>query len=524
LKQGRLIHDYIPLLSKIISNLEKIFLDTSKRTLSVSKKISLNSFLLRAFLFQILLLTAFTVMLIGYSYLAWKKQSNTEVANIEQLITTNLKHYTEVVEILEQKLKTAGIDIKSTLDANKYNKLLHFQEGYINISDIYLFNKDNDDGNTIYSRFGQESFAVLPPLDFITSLKSNDNRFTYCGDNFLFLGKSFKTPNNENDSFIILKVDLEDFIESISTQLNLSGEFLVKNTNTDNINQKFQNNYFINARSSLTLEYIPQDFNEIIRNKIRMILVIFLLFLTCSSIWITALRSFFKNIINSFNLEQAETKEQNIVLKQEKIKLLDCKKNLEASLISNREFYNILLSYYGNAIFDNMNVDPVQRKKGFIGISKIIIDCRSILYPELHKNQIECSIEVSAEKDLSIENSTSLYILLLNYLYKAIYKTPKNGKISISAYKEGKDTLIRITDNGFNLKVRNDAINRSFLLFTLSDALLEKLAADFNIKIVKTSLEQANIVELKVIDKVHPKPKPLTKYDHGNVIHFPTND
>ncbi|MFV9875863.1 MAG: hypothetical protein AB8U25_05400 [Rickettsiales endosymbiont of Dermacentor nuttalli] len=138
----------------------------------------------------------------------------------------------------------------------------------------------------------------------------------------------------------------------------------------------------------------------------------------------------------------------------------------------------------------------LNRKKEFINISKIVTNCKSILFSKLHKNQIECTIEISTEREIEYDKSTNL--ILLNFLFKSIYKTPKKGKISISLAERENQTLIRSEDNAFDLKVNSKLLG---VTYRLPDITLNDLAEEYNIKIIKSPGDQVNTIDIILINK-----------------------
>jgi hypothetical protein len=509
-----LVKNYTLLLSSIKSTLEKQLSISRKSTIIKDKEqLPFNRFLLIVIFYQTTLLLFLITIFLSYLYFNWQSKSVSEIRNIKQVINSNFEQYNEIINIINSKIDDNNYDLKDLLDIKKYNQLLGLQKNYVNINDAYIVTMYKEN-KVSYSEYGKELFTILPSKDFFSRLESMSHISACVENNVVFIGKSIGHGFYGKNAFIILKLDLEKFIKEISTFISLTGSFSFDIPNDDKYSIPYDFNLF--------LKYTPQSLYKVIGSKISIIYIMLLLLMVSSLIWMIKSGQLFKNIVNSFSLEQSKYKEQNITLTQNLSYLNGYKNNLESSFVANRKFFYELLSMYKRPFLNNLNIENLIEEKELVGVAKIITDCKDILYKELFENGIECIIKITTETSVDQEKAVTLRILLINFLYRALYKTPKKGKIFIKLYKSKNQIFIRIEDNGFDLIVKNNGIDNSYNLFALSDHLLEELATYNNIKIIKLSKAENNVIDLILYDKIYTDFETLPK--HKNVIIFPKNE
>ncbi len=445
------------------------------------KELSFGSFLVRSLFYQILLVALIFSGLLCYFYFHWQERSSSEVENIKQVISSNLKQYSEMLSIIETKLSDKSGDLQDILDVKKYNQLLGIQKDYVKISEAYIV--QGKDNMLVNSKNGKKLFAILPPKEFFEHLKQNQTQ-AYIQGEALYITKSTKGV------FIVLKLDLQDFIKVATQFLKLTGTFALHTSKDDNT--------AIDQLYNLHVKYTKSDFLESVTGDSSMLYSVLLLFLCSSLIWAVNFKKLFKCYTNVVNLEKLEDRKCIQSLTKDLNVLNECKTNLELSVDATRSFLKSLV-FVSRLPFDNSNTEQEQK----CSLSKIIYDCRSVVYKDLYENKIECEIEISTEKNVELETAVTLYILITNFLYRSLYKTPRSGKISVKLHKSKNQTLIRIEDHGFDLTLRNNTKGSVNNLVILSDLDLEELAQRSNIGVVKLRATQNNIIDLVIPDNDH---------------------
>lgn len=471
--------------------------------------ITLNSFLGKSILWHVTLLFVIVFAYTTHEYHAWQKQSQLEVDKIKQITLSNLESYEEIAQSIVLEIFHKG-GVSNTLDIDKLNRLYSLKEGYNKIDDFYFIENLGHE-ERLYNKFGRQNFAILPGTKFFEHLKEKNGTAFKIEEQVLYLGNKVS-----EDNYLVLKIDLNDFISQASKYLGISGQFSVNNSPNNHIDIKKDNSLKLNE--DLSLYYIPQSFSLYVENKLALGIAVVLLFFCGLSFWILQFRRFFKWIMHEYTSQRVNLYQQNLNLSEKIESLDDVNKNLEASYKNTTEFYCNLISTYALELGEYFNINDNQTGRS-VSVSDVIVRSRSIVYPELNKNQIECHIEVTEDSEIDYKRSVSLSIVLLNLLFQSIYKTPKNGSISIKLNKHDEEIYIRVQDNGFNLAVNQKALSKAYAMFLLTEVSLNAIAIAANIKIRKSSTDQSNIVDLVIEDQISSKPIDTT--EHGNIIRFP---
>lgn len=455
----------------------------------------LNLYLLKVFFIQLAFVLLLGSLIFCYLYYKQAKEIKLQDNAIKQVLYSNFKQYGELINLIENKLVNYQITSLPLylLNTAEYNKLLSLKEKYIEIDNIYLIS--GNDTKTVHTQYGKEEFAILPKKEFFNDLKLKSDVVYQVKDTWLFIGKYL----NNHNAFIILKFETDKFVKEISNALNFTATWSIMWPNNDS--------NLASAQHELSIKHEPYNLYEILNNNLIIIIITSLLFIGFSLIWVLKSRAFFGKLVGDFSL-----------IHQENNNLTNHIKNLDLSFVHNRKAYCNFISSYNDIVIDILKNSNSGEEKA-TSVAQIINDCKSILYPELYNNQIECLIKITTEKNVDEEYSTILYILILNFLFKASYKTPKGGKIFVCFYQRQNHKLITVQDSGFDLDTKK--AEWFYNIFHLPDHTLELLSKERGIKIVRSLASEVNTVELILLDKVYTTPTSITK--ENNVIKFPTN-
>jgi hypothetical protein len=508
----KLIKSCTLLLSSIKSTLEKQLSIGRKATIPRDKKqFSFNRFPLIVILYQILLILLFSIIFFLYLYVNWQDKSASEVNSIKQVVNSNFEQYQEMINLINNKINNHDPSNKDLLDVKKYNQLLGLQKNYVNIDEAYIVVNygNNTLINTIY---GEKSFAILPSKDFFSRLESTDQVTPYIEDNILFIGSTIRNSSYSKNSYIVLKLDLDEFIRRTSALLGLVGSFSFSASDIDG--------YSIHCNFNLYLKYTPQRFYEIIGSNLSIFFIVFLLFSTSLLIYLITFKQYSARFSHYFDIKQSEYKKQITSLAGRLNVLSDYKTKIDISFVSNRKFFNDFLTLYKSSFLEYFNIES-SIKEDSVSLTQIIIDCKSILYKELLESEIECEVKIFTEMNVSQEKAIILYILVVNFLYRSLYRTPRKGKVIVSVDKKNNLTFIRIEDNGFDLILKNKIIDNSCNLFMLSELTLEELSINNNINIIKLPKVQNTIIDLVLHNESYINVNMSAK--DKNVVIFPKN-
>jgi signal transduction histidine kinase len=134
-----------------------------------------------------------------------------------------------------------------------------------------------------------------------------------------------------------------------------------------------------------------------------------------------------------------------------------------------------------------------------INLSKIVADSKASLFKEAYEAEVNCAMSLSCDKTVDQETAKTLYLLLINYLFRAIHRTPKNGKVNIKVKKAHGLVNIHIQDHGFNLK--DNLLPNTKHIFYLNDNILAELADRVEIGLTKKQSAQNNIIDIFLPEK-----------------------
>jgi hypothetical protein len=458
-------------------------------------------------LYQAILFSFFSIAFFLQLYVHWRSQSNVEINNIKQAISSNFERYHETIDLISNKINTHHKE--DLLNTAKYNQLLGLQKDYINIDEAYVISIEGNNA-VINSMHGKKQFALLPSEGFFSELQSTHQISSYIESNILFVGSFVSNSSYGKEAYILLSVGLEEFTRKVTELVGITGNFSLLSSNLDG--------NLIPCGTNLFFKYIPQEFNKVLKGNLDIFCSMFLLFCASLLLSLIILRKYFRQLTYYFHNKQSDHKKHIISLTKHLNFLKEYKNKTDIAFALNKGVFNDFLTLYKSDFLEHFNIESSLKGKD-VSLAKILFDCKSILYRELLESEVSCEIKISTETNIGYEKSIILSILVINFLHRALYRTPKKGSISVSIDKKKSNTVIRISDTGFDLVPQNRAVEES--LFTLSDLSLEELAIKSNIHITKLSKAQSTTIELVLQDKI-PTDRRISIKDE-NIIIFPSS-
>lgn len=369
-----------------------------------------------------------------------------------------------MIDMIGAKIQSDKVGIKDALNTAKYNKFLGCGKIYADVSGSYLVDYKTHDPRVI-SEFGTEAFVILPSQEFFNSFTSIGESKFYLDKDIIFLARFV------GDKFIVLKVDAKDFASQLTSKTTLKGEILFHLKSDKELTSPMFN---------LEVMYRPLSFAQSLKFYTSVLSLVILSFVTCSLLGLWMLFRFNKNIIEP-KLKEA----------QEDIKLLN--KELRESQIyaSGIEDSSSILSYFTSSYLKQ----PGSRDEGSkVNLSKIISDSKAMLFKELHESNITIEFSASCDKVISSEYTKTLYLLMINYLQRALHRTHKNGVIYIKARKAHGRVNIQIQDDGFNVK--SHLLEDKSHIFYLEDEMLADMAEKLDIGVTKKQSAQNTAIDI----------------------------
>ena len=414
--------------------------------------ISLKHYLLKNIIVQLALILIIIYSIISEDYYKWQDNALSDVA----VITDNLNRYFTVY----QDLLDLVADSKD-LRTDHYNKIFALEKDYIKINNIYFV----DGENQISSESRMLHFALLPTSKFFDQLKLKEHLYNYqvLDDDLLFIGKAL------NDGFLLVRIDLEYFIQEIAKLSNLHGTFtLTSSPRVDNANT-------IHLNPNLFLEYNQSDFLASITDDLHLISKFLLLYITYTIVWILGAALFFYKLTREHDKAGKEKQHIN-----------DQLENIEESLKHIRNFYNNILferDFYGV---------KQDKEQSLVSLSDIVLSAKSALYLEITKGKINFKIEILQDEVLSTKHNINLVqVIILNCIAACVYRTPPNFDIKVIIYKEEDLMMVEIEDKGFERQIK---LISEPDLFYMSKSLLDEISEIANIKITRLFNEVNKII------------------------------
>lgn len=477
---------------------------------------TIRRFLLKLAIFQILLLIVTASGYVFYQYLNWKSSYTQESHSIADFLTRSFSNDAVLIEVIESKL-LKGKKLDQVLDIATYNSAFSHQNDYISVSALYLV-KVNNGNKLIFTKHGKVSFAILPPEQFYNLLRMQSYPRLYVQQNEdIFIGKVVQHNSNSPNEFIILKIDLTNILQKIQSALKVKGSISILNLDDPSVKSAESKNLLSLGLSNLVLDYTPWSFAQHLAGNLYPLVVLILLFGTCLLTWIISTKSFFHKLMYQHQNRLLDTNQKITEFEHVINDLRVQGTSFTKACNSNNQLLGRLL-LVGDRLFKGVEIASLDNVREAELLSDIINNCNNILVPEILKGHIQCVLNLDTEQMVSEESSLALYLLLLNFLFYSIYRTPKNGTILINVSTESNYTIISIKDEGFNIAIKN--VDETAKLFCLPEDFLEELANKYNIKIVKTVTNQVNITAIKLLNKKHAPTKRKTR--EGNIIFFPS--
>jgi hypothetical protein len=334
---------------------------------------SFNKFLIKSFIWQIILLVFALSLVCSYLYYDRTKQATSDLSTIQNFTAHNFSRYHQMIDMIGAKIQSDKVGIKDVLNTAKYNKFLGCGKIYVDVSGSYLVDYKTPDPRVI-SEFGTEAFAILPGQEFFNSFTSIGESKFYLDKDIIFLARSV------GDKFIVLKIDAKDFASQLTSKTALKGKVSFSLKNDKEITSPMLN---------LEVDYTPVSFAQFLKGYSSALSLVILSFVTCS---LFGLLTFFK-----FNKNKIEP---GLKAAQEDINLLN--KELKESQIyaSGIENSSSILSYFASSYLKQSSfIDEVSKAN----LSKIISDSKAILFKELHEPNITIELSASCDKVISPE-------------------------------------------------------------------------------------------------------------------------
>lgn len=434
-------------------------------------------------------------------YFKWQKGINQEFNLVKKISSQNIKHYEILLNILSKRIEKKRNDIAEMLDVKKYNQFLHYKEPYI--AGVYYLVLNSESKYETYTKLGKEKITILPHRDLFKIASNARGNTSYLHNGNLFIIKEVA-----NSSIILFKVRTEEFIQNIKKQTSTTGKFSLKRNSTELLKQ-----YNIHLMDNLILEYIPPKFIDKIYEKGLVIGVYTLLFIVSLLIGAHKNKAFLQCIFKRYNenvmslVHKVDTLEEELYnLKQNNISLVTSFTNMRKLLIE-------------SWLFD---VATTTSETNFSTINQVVQNCKSIFHLEFHNQQITYDIHLHTEKKIAMEKAITLYFIVAHFLYSALYRTPKGGHITITAYEMLNSIGIKIEDNGFDLCIRK---HKEDDLIPIKNLLLEKIIQDNEVKITKIYTLQSNKIDIMMPINSDENNEIIPRYHNdSNIVIFPTNN
>ena len=447
-----------------------------------------HKFLLKSLFKQLILLVFLSSLLFSYIYFEWTKAVQENRKNIEMIMGHNFSRYHQMIDMMQAKMKTQKSDIHSILNTKKYNMLLSCGKTFIDASSSYLV-RFKGDVPIVISEYGIESFASVPENSFFDSFKTEGETKIFLNKNLIFIAKLIGTE------FIALKIDANEIISVILAKTDKEGHFnFYLNNSNDSTTPLFNLNY----------NYQPISFIKFTRQYSSYLYLGLTLFLLFSFSWIMNLLKFHKTEL----VKRSLTDKKSINQLNEKVKYLEdynAKLDYSADILSN------IYSHF--FVPKNNETEAIKQ----INLSKIISDCRSILYKQLNERKVNCEVSILNEQTIGAKLARPIYVLLINYIYRAIDRTPYNETVFVKIKRTKGLITVIIQDCSFNIKGRDEQNQKP--IFYLPENELNEYAAEFNIGLLKKHSSQNYIVELYLPEKEQLNTANLDGKE--NVIMFP---
>lgn len=454
---------------------------------------------------------------IGKLYYDWRKVCIEEYALIKLDFEHVFKTYGDFTSFLYFETKSDQNLELMIASLKRYCDVALSQKDFSLIRDIYYVTKDQN--KLVYSRLKQAK--LLPFLSFqnffdIVDDASNESKIYYnIIDDRLLIGVML----SDEDSFIVLSVDLNELIKTIAFQLK-SGEVFVNWNVDDNttIISKLRNIFsyqlMIPVTSEFGLMYSAKSFQCIIHQNLKIIFLLLGFVIMSISICIFYILQVCKD---------------NRKLSSNMLHLTNHFANCDTARIIKNHLYDDLILVFNTALFgldndDDNNIDfSILFAPQDIALEVILINCEKILYKELHDRKIMLKIECNMYSNLTKINkmdSLMLTIVIINYIYVAMIKTPHNGQILVKAFQDQEETLLTITDFGYDISSYARNHDQGFSLFNLSSKALQALMNSMKIDmIVKSDVDSGYSVILH-LNKLMLKYKSSDIEDRNNIINF----
>lgn len=439
-------------------------MSSSTLKLASNSAVSFNKFLIKSFIWQLILLVFALSLVCSYLYYEWTKQTTSDLSTIQNFTAHNFSRYHQMIDMIAAKIQSDKVGIKDVLNTAKYNKFLGCGKIYVDVSGSYLVDYKTPDP-VVTSEFGTEAFAILPGKEFFNSFTSIGESKFYLDKDIIFLARSV------GDKFIVLKIDAKDFASQLTSKTELKGDILFSlKSDKDTISPMF----------NLEVVYRPLSFAQCLKGYSSVLSLVILSFVTCSLFWFLMFFRFNKNEIEP-GLKDA----------QENINLLNKELKVSQIYASGLEDSSSILSYFASSYLKKPDsIDETDK----VHLSKIISDSKAMLFKELHESNITIEFSASCDKTISPEYTKTLYLLVINYLQRAIHRTHKNGVIYIKVRKAHGRVNIQIQDEGFNVK--SHLLEDKSHIFYLEDEMLADMAEKLDIGVTKKQSAQNTAIDI----------------------------
>lgn len=393
-----------------------MLLSYSIQKLTDRNVVSFSKFLIKSFIWQLALIVFVLALVFLYLHFDWKKQASVDVENIKAFTEHNFSRYQQMIDMMQAKIQSEKADTKEALNTAKYNKFLSCGKIYVDVSGNYLVDY-NDSEPQVISEFGAEIFTLLPSKEFFDSFATQGESKFYLDKDIIFLAKSIGTK------FIVLKIDAKDFVSQIVSKTILKGDisFYLKN-----------NKEAIAPMFNLELVYKPTGFARFLGDHSNILSLILVASLLSSILWAL--------MIDRFNNKELKP---SFMADQKDISMLNKKLEQSQRYATGLENSLVILSTFVNSYFKQVEFEAKISKAN---ISEIINDSKAILFKELSESNIVFELSVSCDKAVDLTTAKALYLLLINYLLRAIHRTHKNGSIYIKLSKTQGLVNIQIQD------------------------------------------------------------------------------
>lgn len=401
-----------------------------------------------------------------------------------------------------------------------------YEENFFNEGAYILTTSDRE---KYFSRLGMSHFSSLPTHELTSLAKTNPNiTHYYIQDETLFSIKKCNQPNENNTSiYIITKTNLQRLYKAIAWQQKTSNPFFIEGKNGDN-DKLFANKKYISydINNDLNLLYQPRSASSIILEPLykpeSLLLGIFWLLTYLSWVVIT--------------LKSKAKADQLLARLEEKCKkqfrkfqrLLESFNDVDLASEGQAEFYEELIRNLdpNNTLLlklqeiSSNDTSSDQLKANTVDVIKESIKC---VFPLFKKNDIKFTSSLKPLPYTIPLNPLILKLLVINFIYKAVLRTPKNGEITLASGIIDNSLFITITDNGYPANLL-PKLTATSTIYDCSENLLLNLASSKGIKLSVSYDKGTNVkLLLNIICSIkdYDKVEETQNGDVSNVVIFP---